>query len=244
MKRFWLILLALAVTGRIAAQDVVAPRYQGGDMQHFMARLAGEFRKIVDETQTPAAELSPAVAVAFRIDTAGTLYNWRYIGNTSEGRDRVEVAPATPRVQELMDKALARLDGSWTPAVQNDRPVDYGMRLTLRIPVEKIAAQQNPDPLLFMGMNPDKSFHPWATNRIHFDGRFTERGVEGLVEVRFYIEPDGRITMGEVVRCPYEKLAREVIRVIKSSKGKWTPRKVRGVPQRTAYDYRVNFSNN
>jgi len=35
-----------------------------------------------------------------------------------------------------------------------------------------------------------------------------------------------------------------MIRVIRSSKGKWTPRKVRGVPQRTAYEYRVNYHNN
>ena len=61
------------------------------------------------------------------------------------------------------------------------------------------------------------------------------------MRVRFYIEPDGKITIGEVIKSPDEKLSREMIRVIRSSKGKWTPRKVRGVPQRTAYEYGVNF---
>lgn len=70
---------------------------------------------------------------------------------------------------------------------------------------------------------------------------FTEKGVEGVVHVRFYIEPDGRIAIGEVVQSPDERLTKEVLRVIRSSKGKWTPRKVRGVPQRTAYEYGVNF---
>ena len=51
-------------------------------------------------------------------------------------------------------------------------------------------------------------------------------------------------TIGEVIKSPDEKLSREMIRVIRSSKGKWTPRKVRGVPQRTAYEYRVNYHNN
>ena len=41
---------------------------------------------------------------------------------------------------------------------------------------------------------------------------------------------------------PHEKLSREVIRVIKASKGHWVPRRVRGVPQRTAYEYRINFT--
>lgn len=80
--------------------------------------------------------------------------------------------------------------------------------------------------------------------RIRYDGRFTEKGVEGVVHVRFYIEPDGRIAIGEVVQSPDERLTKEVLRVIRSSKGKWTPRKVRGVPQRTAYEYRVNYHNN
>lgn len=70
--------------------------------------------------------------------------------------------------------------------------------------------------------------------RLRYDGRFTGRGAkgEGVVRVRFYIEPDGKITIGEVIKSPDEKLSREMIRVIRSSKGKWTPRKVRGVPQR------------
>ena len=82
----------------------------------------------------------------------------------------------------------------------------------------------------------------WARVRLRYDERFSSNGVAGLAHVRFYIEPDGKITIGKVIKSPDEKLSREVIRVIRSSKGKWTPRKVRGVPQRTAYEYGVNFS--
>ena len=52
----------------------------------------------------------------------------------------------------------------------------------------------------------------------------------------------GKVTIGEVLSSPDEKLSREVIRVIKASKGHWVPRRVRGVPQRTAYEYRINFT--
>ena len=55
---------------------------------------------------------------------------------------------------------------------------------------------------------------------------------------------DGRITIDKVVQTPNDKLAKEMIRVIRNSKGKWTPRKVRGVPQRTPFDYRVNYGGN
>ncbi|MEI3541046.1 MAG: energy transducer TonB [Alistipes onderdonkii] len=82
----------------------------------------------------------------------------------------------------------------------------------------------------------------WARVRLRYDERFAARGVAGLVHVRFYIEPDGKVTIGEVLSSPDEKLSREVIRVIKASKGHWVPRRVRGVPQRTAYEYRINFT--
>ena len=112
----------------------------------------------------------------------------------------------------------------------------------MRLPVEKIAKRQEADPLLFMGGDPDETFHEWARVRLRYDERFSSRGVAGLVHVRFYIEPDGKVTIGEVLSSPDEKLAREVIRVIRASKGHWVPRRVRGVPQRTAYEYRINFT--
>ena len=151
-------------------------------------------------------------------------------------------------VWSLLIPAMERSEGlgrleKWTPAMKDGKPTTYSWRLTMRLPVEKIAKKQDADPLLFLGGDPDKTFHEWASLRLRYDGRFTGRGAkgEGVVRVRFYIEPDGKITIGEVIKSPDEKLSREMIRVIRSSKGKWTPRKVRGVPQRTAYEYGVNF---
>ena len=59
-------------------------------------------------------------------------------------------------------------------------------RMTIRIPVEKIRRAQDADPLLFMGENPDENFHAWGCMRIQGDGRFTEKGVEGVVHVRLW----------------------------------------------------------
>lgn len=167
--------------------------------------------------------------VGFTVDETGNVTQWRFLDNTCEGKDSVGVEPATPRTREAMTEALGRLE-KWTPAMKDGKPTTYSWRLTMRLPVKKIAKKQDADPLLFLGGDPDKTFHEWASPRLRYDGRFTGRGAkgEGVVRVRFYIEPD-------------EKLSREMIRVIRSSKGKWTPRKVRGVPQRTAYEYGVNF---
>ena len=51
------------------------------------------------------------------------------------------------------------------------------------------------------------------------------------------------MTIDEVLRSPDERLTKRVIRAIRRSEGKWTPRKVDGVPQRTAYTFRGNFIN-
>lgn len=240
MKKLVLILFAFAALDHAVAQEVVPPRFQGADVEYFVRRLTGEMEKLVDQTKTPVADLSPRVAVAFQIDTLGRLGEWRFIDNTSPGRDSCDVEPATQRSRELLTQAVGRLN-DWTPAHKDDQAVPVTYRVIVRIPIEKIEKKQNPDPLLFLGEDPRESFHPWAKVRIRFDERFTSKGIEGVVRVRFYIEPDGRITIDEVTQSPNEKLAREVVRVIKNSKGKWTPRKVRGVPQRTSYEYKVNY---
>ena len=243
MKRTAILLAALALWCGAAAQQTQPPRFQGADAKRFMARLMGETEKLAIEKQIPASELSPQVVVAFTVDTAGRVDGWRFLDNTCQGRDKCDAEPATERTKQLVTEALGRLE-AWTPARKDGLSVSYTWRLTMRLPVEKIAKKQDADPLLFMGENPDENFHAWAKMRIRYDGRFTEKGVEGVVHVRFYIEPDGRIAIGEVVQSPDERLTKEVLRVIRSSKGKWTPRKVRGVPQRTAYEYRVNYHNN
>ena len=93
--------------------------------------------------------------------------------------------------------------------------------------------------LLFQGEDPNTNFFEWVRTRVRYDDRF--RNVGGVVHVRFYVEPDGKITIGDVVESPDERLTKEVIRVIRNSRGEWTPRKVRGVPQRTAYQFRCNY---
>ncbi|WP_229096411.1 energy transducer TonB [Alistipes timonensis] len=222
-----------------AQQELTPPKFNGADVEYFMRRLVGEFEKVAVERQIPAAEISPRVAVAFKVDSTGGVSEWRFRDNASEGRDRTDLPTASDATREAMTEAFSRLKG-WMPAVDAEGcKTDYTLRLTLRLPVEKIVRKQDPDPLLFLGEDPGKSFYAWAYDRLRYDERFKNAG--GVVHVRFYVEPDGKITIGDVAKSPDERLTKEVIRVIRNSRGKWTPRKVRGVPQRTAFELRMNF---
>lgn len=241
MKKSILLACAIVIgwTGAFAQQEVEAPRFNGTTIRIFMARLAAMAEKVAVEQKVPADSLSPVVGLALRIDKEGNMTDWQFLDNTREGRDRADFAPATDATRRVMEEAYARLDGTWSPATQDGVPRSYTARMTIRIPVEKIERQQNPDPLLFMGEDPTKAFFDWVYVRVRYDTRFAKVG--GLVRVQFYIEPDGKITIGKVLESPDEKLTKEVLRVIRNSKGKWTPRKVRGVPQRTSYEFRCNF---
>lgn len=154
-----------------AQQELTPPKFNGADVEYFMRRLVGEFEKVAVARQIPAAEISPRVAVAFKVDSTGSVSEWRFRDSTSEGRDRSELPAASEATREAMTEAFSRL-GGWIPAVDAEgRKVDYTLRLTLRLPVEKIVRAQDPDPLLFMGENPDKSFYAWA-----YDGCVTTTG--------------------------------------------------------------------
>lgn len=228
MKLLLAALFAALWTGAFAQQELTPPKFNGADVEYFMRRLVGEFEKVAVERRIPAAEISMRVAVAFKVDSTGGVSEWRFRDNASEGRDRTDLPPASEATRGAMTEAFSHLEG-WMPAVDAaGRKVDYTLRLTLRLPVEKIVRMQDPDPLLFQGEDPNTNFFEWVRTRVRYDDRF--RSVGGVVHVRFYVEPDGKITIGDVVESPDERLTKEVIRVIRNSRGEWTPRKVRGVP--------------
>lgn len=179
--------------------------------------------------------------MAFRVDTTGQLSALRFCDSSCRGADSIGLAPATARTRELVTAAFESIGGEWQPARMGGRAVPYTVRIRIHLPLDEIERAQNPDPLLFLGEDPAKSFYPWLWTRVRYDGRFAKVG--GVVHVRFFIEPDGAVTIGEVVESPDEKLTKEVLRVIRNSRGKWTPRKADGVAQRAPYELRVNFIN-
>lgn len=243
MKRLATLIIVLLLSGVVYAQneDVAPPTFNGGEMRFFRARLAARIKNLAVEKRYPYAELSENVVVAFRVDTVGDISCWRFVDCASQGVDHVDIEPASAATRALVTDAFESLEGEWQPARQGDRKVPYQVRLRLRLPLGRIEQALNPDPLLFMGKDPRTSFYPWLRKHIRYNDRF-RNNAGGRVHVRFFIEPDGGITIGEVVETPDEKLTREVLRVIRNSRGKWTSRKVDGVATRTPYEVLVDFA--
>lgn len=238
MKLF-VIFFTVLFCGTATAQEVTPPTFNGGAVKFFRARLTAEAKRLAIERKYPYEELSEQVVVAFRIDTAGHVSQWRFRDHTCEGADSVGVAPASEPTRRLLTEAFGNIRGEWQPARRGGRKIFYNQTLWLRLPVKEIGRALDPDPLLFLGEDPDKSFFPWLRPRVRYDDRF--KNVSGLVHIRFFVEADGCITIGEVVETPDEKLAKEVVRAIRGSRGKWTPRKVDGAAQRTPYEVRINY---
>lgn len=227
--------------GVFAQQTVTPPTFNGAERRFFGIRLTVEAKKQALEKGYRYDELTERIVVAFRVDTTGQPSALRFCDNSCQGADSNDLAPATPRTRELLTAAIESLGGEWQPARVGERAVPYTVRLRIKLPIDEIERAQNPDPLLFLSEDPAKSFFPWLRTRVRYDERFAKVG--GRVHIRFFIEPDGAITIDEVVQSPDEKLTKEVLRVVRNSRGKWTPRKVDGVPQRTPYDLRVNYIN-
>lgn len=239
---FWAAGTATAL--QLPATDVEPPRYDGAVVKVYMTRLVAKIRDLAVEERIPADSLSEEVVLALRLDTLGQVVERRFLDNACSGADRCEVDPATPATRRVVLKACDEMEGAWSPARRGDgRAVNYTLRMKLWLPLGKIERAVNPDPLLFMGGDPYPAFYEWVRSRVEFNSlRFP--GVNGRMRILFYIEPDGDITIGRVLQSPDKDLERKVIRVIRRSRGKWTPRKVNGVPQRTSYEFRCNYIGN
>ena len=237
--KFFALLLAALLFGGTAAAQTTPPTFNGATTKIFLSRLTAQAKLVAIEKKYPYEELTELNCVAFLVDTTGQVSQWRFRDNTCKGRDSVGYAPASEATRRLLTEAFDNMEGEWQPARRGDRKVRFTVNLVVRLPVKAIAQALDPDPLLFMEQDPGESFVPWFRPRVRYDERFAK--VEGLVHVRFFVEADGSVTIDEVVESPDEKLTKEVLRVIRNSRGKWTPRKVDGVAQRSAYELRMNY---
>ncbi len=179
------------------------------------------------------------MAFAIRIDSVARVSDFRF-ADSEHAENAASAEPVTEASRLAAFAAFARLGGEWTPARAGDRPVDSTLNLVLRIPVEKSRWMQDPHPLLFRGERFGNNIREWMNARVRYGERLWKVG--GLVQVRFWVEADGGITIDRI-DAPDERLGKEVERAIRSSRGKWTPRQVDGVPQRSKIDFRVNFNN-
>lgn len=230
MKKVSILFAAVCCFFAATAQESPEPKFQGADVQWYMRCLVAEIERIIEADSVPLEAVSPLVCMRCKIDTAGVLAIGDFLDKTCEGLDYRDNEPITPEMREVVQRAAERME-HWTPAQSSEgvsRP--YTCALSIRIPIYKIEQKQEKaqgTALLFQGMDPKDAFHEWAKPRL--------RCSEGVVTVRFFIEPDGAVTIDKVLEASSEKNAKEVVRVIRNSRGKWTPRKLHGKPVRAPY---------
>ena len=246
MKKYLLLPIISAAFCTFAAfgqEQPEAPRFNGADVLVFHAPAHRRVRKgrTGEERarRNAFAESRRGVRGPCRRQHRRMAFPRQHVGGTRPLRPCPLRRPPAPTLTE----AFSRL-GGWSPATYADgRTTDYTLRLTLRIPVEKYLREQDPDPLLFLGEDPGKSFTEWMRERVRYDERFAQGRRYRVREVRHRAGRSYHDRRSSL-ETPDPKLSKEVIRVIRGSKGKWdAPQGVDGVPQRTAYEYRCNYVN-
>ena len=94
---------------------------------------------------------------------------------------------------------------------------------------------------LFNGKNADTKFGEYLASEIVYPAEAQEKGISGRVYAEFVIETDGSVSNITIIRGVDPLLDNEVLRVVKSSSGNWTPGKHEGKPVRVLYKFPFVF---
>ena len=86
----------------------------------------------------------------------------------------------------------------------------------------------------------DNLFEKWIEMHVKYPSVCAEKCVEGTVEVKFVVGPDGCISDPEVAASPDDNLSQEVMRIVKIMPN-WNPAKVGGKAVRSVADISVTF---
>lgn len=239
MKKFECVLFLIAICwmGNLKANSP-AVQTPEADLTAFVARMSSLIEELAVKAKIPADSISTAVSLALNVDIHGKIIRWHYCDNKGAGADFTDLKPASQTTRQLIEEAYEQISNESAFTAVDTAALAYTSRIKIRMPKEKIALALDVTPLLFLGEKPDKTFAKWMESRLHDEGYQLGNEDKATVHIRFYIEPDGRITPGEVLHAADERVARNIFRVIRTGRGFWTPRQIRGVPQRTAYEYR------
>jgi TonB family protein len=181
------------------------------------------------------------VALAIAVDANGAVTDWLPLGYSH--RQLVE-----PCVEALKHWKItpARVDGQPVPA-QTDLVIEVTASGTLRTHniMEEAAAQQRrlglaqfPNHIL-TASEIDRTPVPIATVPPKYAEEAKHDGVQGKVEVRFYIDEKGDVRMPSVVDDPHPYLAEKALEAVRQ--WKFQPPTLRGTPVTVAASQEFNF---
>jgi protein TonB len=93
---------------------------------------------------------------------------------------------------------------------------------------------------LFMGRDAN-TFSTWIQRNMIYPQSAVQNRISGRVQVYFEISVTGEVTNVRILKGLSPELDNEIIRVILSSNGLWTPGRQRGRPVRVQFNFPINF---
>lgn len=109
------------------------------------------------------------------------------------------------------------------------------------------AFSQTEERKVFTVVNTDPSFPggsealtKWVESFLRYPVLAEESNIQGKVIAAFWVEKDGSVRHGQILRSPHELLSQEVLRIIRFMP-RWVPGRENGSAIRVRYTMPVNF---
>lgn len=217
--------------------------FQGGDLSNFNAWVSQNIRYPKEAVEKG---LTGNIYVQFMVDEDGDVRDTKVLRGTNSILD-----------QEAMRVILS--SPKWDPPRQagtNVRqlftlPVNFHLKGNEKeklAPDTKQTSSNNSDsisnseaekPAKFQGGDLN-SFHTWATSNLRYPTEAFERGLSGLIYVKFTVNEIGDVENVKIIKSAGELLDNEVLRVVKSSP-KWESAKLNDRPTKQTFTMPLSF---
>ena len=92
----------------------------------------------------------------------------------------------------------------------------------------------------FMGRDPN-TFSSWIQRNMVYPQSAVQNRISGRIQIYFEISSTGQVVNVQVLKGLTTELDNEVVRVILSSNGLWTPGRQRGRPVKVQFNFPINF---
>ena len=202
------------------------PQFEGGDIHAFRSWVQ---MRVQYPKELQQAGIAGHVVVSFVVEKSGSVGEI----TTIESPDK--------RLSELVE-SVVRQSPKWTPGKQRG----VAQRVLFVIPIEfktvnrTVAENANGVKAAQFEGDDYNHFTRWAQAQLQYPEKARKSGVEGEVFVTFVVKANGKLGDVDVIGKADKALAKEAVRVVKSSP-RWTPAQKEGEAVAAKYGIKLHF---
>ena len=202
------------------------PQFEGGDIHAFRSWVQ---MRVQYPKELQQAGIAGRVVVSFAVEKSGSVGE----STTIESPDK--------RLSELVE-SVVRQSPKWTPGKQRG----VAQRVLFVIPIEfktvngTVAENANGVKAAQFEGDDYNHFTRWAQAQLQYPEKARKSGVEGEVFVTFVVKANGKLGDVDVIGKADKALAKEAVRVVKSSP-RWTPAQKEGEAVAAKYGIKLHF---